>query len=124
MTSLASEDQGKADGDSSLGKFFGLRNGISRRMFLHRGSVAAGIAAVVATVPGVSGLLTAGEADAPELSGAAGEAGGAAAVDMTEPVVAHVVDASTGEINLYQGTQQIAVRSPAIAQALARLAQK
>jgi hypothetical protein len=43
---------------------------------------------------------------------------------MTEPIVAHVVNASTGEISLYQGTQQIVTRSPAIAQAIARLAAK
>jgi hypothetical protein len=56
--------------------------------------------------------------------GGAAEAGSGAATDMTEPVVAHVVNASTGEINLYQGEQMIAARSPALAQALAKLAAK
>jgi hypothetical protein len=109
------------DGDGSIGKRAGLRRGISRRVFLGRGSVIAGVAAAVATVPGLSSLLTASEADGPELSGAAPE-GEAAATEMTEPVVAHVINAATGEINLYQGTQVVATHSPALAQALARLA--
>jgi hypothetical protein len=92
-------------------------------MFLGRGSVVAGVAAAIATVPGLGSLLTSGEADAPELGDTAETSSGAAA-DMIEPVVAHVVNASTGEINLYQGEQMIAARSPALAQALAKLAAK
>jgi hypothetical protein len=86
--------------------------------------VAAAVAAAVATVPGLSTLLTSTAAEGPEIDGAAGEAGSATAAEMTEPIVAHVVNASTGEISLYQGTQQIVTRSPAIAQAIARLAAK
>jgi hypothetical protein len=109
------------DGDGSVGKRAGLRRGISRRVFLGRGSVIAGVAAAVATVPGLSSLLTASEVEGPELSSAAPE-GEAAATEMSEPVVAHVVNAATGEINIYQGTQVVATHSPGLAQALARLA--
>jgi hypothetical protein len=124
MTPAGTEGVDTPEGDdTALSRFVGLRNGISRRMFLGRGSVVAGVAAAVATVPGLGSLLTSGEADAPEVGGAA-EAGSGAAADMTEPVVAHVVNATTGEINLYQGEQMIAARSPALAQALARLAAK
>jgi hypothetical protein len=92
-------------------------------MFLGRGSMIAGVAAAVATVPGLGALLTTGEQDAPAFDGAAtSEAGSGAAGELSEPVVAHVVNASTGEINLYQGTQLITTRNPALAQALARLA--
>jgi putative intracellular protease/amidase len=107
---------------ASFGKFMGLRSGISRRMFLGRGSMIAGVAAAVATVPGLGALLTTGEQDAPAFDGAASEAGSGAAGELGDPVVAHVVNASTGEINLYQGTQLITTRNPALAQALARLA--
>jgi hypothetical protein len=113
------------DAGPSFGRFVGLRSGISRRMFLGRGSMIAGVAAAVATVPGLGALLTTGEQDvqdAPAFDGAASEAGGAATGDLSQPVVAHVVNASTGEINLYQGTQLITTRNPALAQALARLA--
>jgi hypothetical protein len=96
-------------------------------MFLGRGSMIAGAAAAVATVPGLGALLTTGEQDAPAFDGAAAsEAGGGAAGEasgeLSEPVVAHVVNASTGEINLYQGQQLITTRNPALAQAIARLA--
>jgi hypothetical protein len=80
----------------------------------------AGVAAAFATVPGLSAVLTAGEADGPEVTGAASESS-EAAVGASEPVVAHVVNSATGEINLYQGTQMVTTRSPALAQALARL---
>jgi hypothetical protein len=109
------------DEDASVGRRAGLRRGISRRVFLGRGSVIAGVAAAVATVPGLSSVFTAGEVEGPELSSAAPE-GDAVATEMTEPIVAHVVNAATGEINLYQGTQVVAAHSPALAQALARLA--
>jgi hypothetical protein len=75
----------------------------------------------VATVPGLGGLLTSTAAEGPEIDGAASEAGSATAAEMSEPIVAHVVNPSTGEITLYQGTQQIVTRSPDIAQAIARL---
>jgi hypothetical protein len=82
----------------------------------------AGAAAAVATVPGLGALLTSTAAEGPEIDGAASAGSAEATAEMSEPIVAHVVDASTGEINLYQGTQQIVTRSPAIAQAIARLA--
>jgi hypothetical protein len=108
------------DAQLEFGRFSGLRSGISRRVFLRRGSMVAGVAAAFATMPGLSAVLTAGEADGPEVGGAATESS-EAAIGASEPVVAHVVDASTGEINLYQGTQMVTARSPALAQALARL---
>ena len=54
MTVAGTEGVDTPDGDdSALSRFMGLRNGISRRMFLGRGSVVAGVAAAVATVPGL-----------------------------------------------------------------------
>ena len=104
----------------------GLREGISRRVFLARGSLVAGAAAAVGSLPGLSHLFTSAEADAPAVSGAASEAAGGVGADIGPEVapslVAHVINASTGEINLYQGTSQIIVRSPALAQAIARMA--
>ncbi len=122
MTTSIPETPRDADGDATHGKVAGLRNGISRRVFLHRGSIVAGVAAAVTTVPGLSGLLTATATESPEIDGAASAGGAEATAEMSEPIVAHVVDAGTGEITLYQGTQQIVTRSPAIAQAIARLA--
>jgi len=98
--------------------------GFSRRAFLVRSSLAAGTAAVIGSVPGIGGLLTTAEPDAPELEGGAASAGAAAEVTpaSAEPIVAHVVDVGSGEINFYQGTAQVMARNPALARAIARLA--
>jgi hypothetical protein len=122
MTSSDPESEGAADGVKPADKAPGLRKGISRRVFLYRGSLVAGVGAAVATVPGLGGLLTSTAAEGPEIDSAASAAGSETAAEMSEPIIAHVVDASTGEITLYQGTQQIVTRSPEIARAIARLA--
>lgn len=100
-------------------------SGLTRRAFLVRSSIAAGAAAVIGSVPGMSSILTTAEADTPEIEGGAGPAAGAAAdvgPAMGQPIVAHVVDVGTGEINFYQGTAQVVARNPGLAQAIARLA--
>ncbi len=101
------------------------RSGLSRRAFLVRSSLAAGTAAVIGSVPGIGGILTTAEADSPEVEGGAGPAAGAGAElgpAVSQPIVAHVVDVGTGEINFYQGTAQVVARNPGLAQAIARLA--
>jgi hypothetical protein len=124
MSSSQAEHQSATGGDGTAPgpKSPGLRKGISRRVFLYRGSVVAGLGAAVATVPGLGSMLTSTASEAPELDTAASTAGSETAAEMSQPIIAHVIDAGTGEITLYQGTQQIVTRSPAIAQALARLA--
>ncbi len=117
-------------GDGGTGAGMAARDGgISRRVFLVRSSLAAGAAAAVGSVPGLGNLLSVGGAESPEVggmaddaTGAAGAAGAEAAPEMSEPLVAHVINTSTGEINLYQGTNQIVARNPGLAQAIARLA--
>jgi hypothetical protein len=119
---------GNAPGDSatSPGRLAGVGSGISRRAFLVRSSLVAGTAAVVGSVPGFSSLLSSAETESPEIGGAAPEAASAAEAgagpELSQPLVVHVVNASTGELNLYQGTGQVVARSPALAQAIARLA--
>jgi hypothetical protein len=108
------------------GSAAGGRSGISRRVFLVRSSVVAGTAAVVGSVPGFTSFVSSAESDSPEIGGAAPEATGAAEAgavpELGQPLVVHVVNASTGELNLYQGTEQIVARNPGLAQAIARLA--
>jgi hypothetical protein len=76
-------------------------------------------AGVLSSVPGLSGLLSAGETEVPaaDASIAGGDAG---AVDLSEPLVAHVRDLSTGEISLFNGTREVIVRNPQLAGQLAR----
>lgn len=92
--------------------------GVSRRTFLGRGSMAVAAAGVLSSVPGLSGLLSAGETEAPAADASvAGEAG---AANLSEPLVAHVRDLSTGEISLFNGTREVIVRNPQLASQLAR----
>ena len=95
--------------------------GVTRRTFLGRGSMAVAAAGVLSSVPGLSSLLSAGEAEAPaaDASIAGADAGGA---DLAEPLVAHVRDLSTGEISLFNGTREVIVRNPQLASQLARAA--
>jgi hypothetical protein len=99
-----------------------LRSGLTRRAFLVRGSLAAGAAALIGSVPGVGNILTTAEADSPEIEGGGAAAGAEAGPTMSQPIVAHVVNLGTGEINFYQGTAQVVARNPGLAQAIARLA--
>jgi hypothetical protein len=83
---------------------------LSRRAFLKRGSLAVTMAGVAATLP--AGLLEAGETGAGAASASAELPEGAA---LTEPIVAHVRDLAAGDINLYVGTREVAVRDPHLA---------
>jgi hypothetical protein len=98
------------------------RPGLSRRSFLQRGTLTATTVAVASSIPGISALV-ATTAESPtvdsEVSDAADESGA-----LTEPLVAHVKDLSTGEISLYQGEREVVVRSPALARSLMSAARK
>ena len=106
----------------------GWRAGLSRRNFLRRGTFTAAAVAVVGSVPGVSALVTGAESEAPAVDAGAGSAAAGEAADssgaMTEPLVAQVKDANTGEISLFQGAREVVVRSPELARSLIAAAQK
>ncbi|HMK97136.1 MAG TPA: hypothetical protein VK425_06280 [Acidimicrobiales bacterium] len=87
-----------------------------------RGSLAAGAAAFVTSMPGMGGLLATAENDSADLGAASTATSAEVAPSLGQPIVAHIVDLSTGEINLYQGTAQVIARNPGLAQALAKLA--
>jgi hypothetical protein len=93
-------------------------NKLTRRAFLWRGSVVAGVAGAVAAVPGLPAFLA---ADSPTLTSAADTTGPEAAsavsedATLTEPLVVHVKDLTTGAMDLFIGTQQIAYTNPQLA---------
>ena len=93
--------------------------GVSRRSFLGKGSMAVAAAGVLSSVPGLSSLFSAAETEAP-----AGDAAVAGAdvgtADLSEPLVAHVRDISTGEISVFNGTREVIVRDPQLASRLVR----
>jgi hypothetical protein len=92
--------------------------GLSRRMFLKRGSMAVAMAGVATTMP-----LLAEVGSGPPASEAASEASSTASeipagYQMSENLVAHVRDLGTGEINLFFGERQIVLNDPGLARAL------
>jgi hypothetical protein len=91
--------------------------GISRRTFVHRGTLTAAAVGVVTSVPGWSGLLTSGVAAAPAAEEDASQ------VDedfgtVAPPLLAHVRDLSTGEISVFQGEREVIIRDAALASRL------
>lgn len=99
------------------------REGLSRRNFLRRGTFTAAAVAVASSVPGISTLVATTAADTPAVdtgvTDAADEAG-----PLTEPLIAQVKDAGTGEISLFQGEREVVVHSPALARSLMSAARR
>jgi hypothetical protein len=91
---------------------------VSRRSFLRNSGLAVAGAGVMSQVPFLSGLVGAGEADAPAVAGGAEAATAGsddAAASLTQPLVAHVRDLSTGEIGIFNGTTEVVVKDPQLA---------
>ena len=92
---------------------------LNRRQFLQKGSLALAAAGVASTLPGAAVVLT----DEAPVLGPETSAGVETAVpSMTEPLVARVTDASSGEIEMFFGTNSATVRDPQLAARLLRAA--
>ncbi|MDQ1401456.1 MAG: hypothetical protein QOE07_273 [Acidimicrobiaceae bacterium] len=88
--------------------------GLSRRMFLKRGSMAVALAGVATSMPLLSEV-----ASGPGASEAATTASEASeSFQMSEAVVAHVRDLGSGDIHLFVGERQIVLNDPSLARAL------
>ncbi len=95
---------------------------ISRRLFLKGGSAAIVAAGAISALPAVPALLTTAESQGPADAGTA-EAGlsdAESAAAMSEPLIAHVRDLSTGEIGIFSGTREVTVLNPRLAASLVR----
>jgi hypothetical protein len=101
----------------------GWRGSLSRRSFLHRGAFTAAAVAVAGSVPGLSGLVAGTAPEAPAVDAGVNEAADDEGA-LTEPLVAHLKDLTTGEISLFQGEREVVVRSPALARSLLSAARK
>ncbi len=66
-------------------------------------------------VPFLSGLVGASEAEAPAAADGAAAATDEGAASLSEPLVAHIRDLSTGEIGIFNGTREIIVNDPQMA---------
>jgi hypothetical protein len=91
--------------------------GMSRRAFLARSTIATAAVGAAASMPGLGGLLTAGASDIPAVEPEANDVSEDAGT-LTGPLLAHVSDLTTGEITLFQGEQEFVVRDPALARQL------
>jgi hypothetical protein len=91
---------------------------LSRRAAL-RTAAAAGMAATALAATGAPALAAARPAGA-ERHGAGHDEAGHAAADASEPIVAHLRNARTGEIDVFHGTSQTRVHDPALAAMLMR----
>ena len=87
----------------------------TRRAFLVRTSVTAAAAGLAVALPGAPALLTGAETEAPDAGDELAAATGESAGTMTEPLVAHVKDLSTGEMSIFSGTSEITYRDPQLA---------
>jgi len=90
--------------------------GLSRRLFLKRGSLAVAMAGVATSMP----LLSEVAAGPPASDAATSAAEIPEGFQVSESVVAHVRDLSSGEINLFVGERQIVLNDPALAHAIIR----
>jgi hypothetical protein len=92
---------------------------LNRRQFLQKGSLAVAAAGMASAAPGMVGLLN---EEAPALGPETSAGVEAAVPSMSEPLVARITDASTGEIEMYFGTSSSTVRDPQLAARLVRAA--
>ncbi len=96
---------------------------LTRRAVLRAGTLGAAAVGAAGMMPGLVGSLAGA---APEASGLAAEATEAApeasglTAEVSGPIVAHITDASAGELSLYIGENQIAYRDPALVARLLR----
>ncbi len=88
---------------------------VSRRLFLRNSGLALAGAGVMSQIPFLSSLVGASEADAPAAADGATSVADEGAASLSEPLVAHIRDLSTGEIGIFNGTREFIVNDPQMA---------
>jgi hypothetical protein len=97
---------------------------LSRRSMLRgAGASAAGLAALAVAGPAVPALAAANRPAAPAASGAkAAQGRGGRSERISQPVVVHLRDVQSGEMDVFAGTSHTRLRDPDLAARLARAA--
>jgi hypothetical protein len=97
---------------------------VSRRRFLARASLGAGVAVAAAALPRSAVAQTAPNTGDSALSVDPQQAAAAAGLTLREPMVVHVRDVATAEIAVLVGTQEFVYRDPALVAQLVRAARQ
>jgi hypothetical protein len=106
-----------ADPEAAAGQ---AQPGLSRRSMLWGAGVgAAGLAAIAAAGPAAPALAAANRPPAPATGGSTA---GSRNNGIFEPVVVHLRDARSGEMDVFAGTSHTRLRDPDLAARLARAA--
>lgn len=105
------------DGDGAARAATG---GLDRRSFLVRSGTAAALLGLAASTPGGTAIISGIESDAPAVGDGAATVTDVGVPAMTDPVVAHVIDVTSGEISIYSGSQEVVLRNPGLAAQLVR----
>jgi hypothetical protein len=99
---------------------------MSRRAVLRAGTIGAAAVGAVTAFPSLLGELTAAgpevSAGASDATAVATDAEALSASSFEEPIVAHIKDASSGDMSLYVGEREIPYRDPALVHKLIRVA--
>ena len=96
---------------------------VSRRTFLKTGSAAVVAAGAISALPGLPAAVDVLEAQGPADAGAADAAATDAGTSLlSEPLIAHVRDLTTGEIGFFMGAREITVLDPQLAARLVNAA--
>jgi hypothetical protein len=94
---------------------------LSRRSMLRgAGASAAGLAALAVAGPAVPALASASRPAAPAASGS--RAAGGRSDGVSQPLVVHLRDVQSGEMDVFAGTSHTRLRDPDLAARLARAA--
>jgi hypothetical protein len=93
---------------------------LDRRSFLARSGAAAAMLSLAASIPGGATLLGGIEPEASAVDTEAASVTDAVPPVMTDPVVAHVTDVTSGQISIYSGTQEVVVHDLGLAAQLVR----
>ena len=93
---------------------------INRRAFLIRGSGVIAAAGAATAIPGLLPVLAGADAAEPTTGPPATNSGSTtdATGPMTEPLVAHIRNLSTGEIGLFSGEKEIVIHNRQLARSL------
>jgi hypothetical protein len=82
--------------------------------------LAVAVGSVATAIPGLGSILQAAPAESPEVNDALTDAE-AGAADLSSRLIAHVSDIRSGEINFYQGENQMVFKDPALVARLYRV---